>query len=84
MAQAIRERRGGSGRRDNTNASGTTNLGENLSDSPTRSLDRASMAVSSLYNSKLDVMYRASFVPKFPALWASIFEEVNEQSDWVK
>ena len=30
---------------------------------------------------KQDNMYRASFVPKCPALWTSIFEELNEQSD---
>jgi len=29
---------------------------------------------------KQDQMYRASFVPKCPALWTSIFEELNEQS----
>jgi len=29
---------------------------------------------------KQDQMYRSSFVPKRPALWSSIFEELNEQS----
>jgi len=33
---------------------------------------------------KQDKMYRASFVPKCPALWTSIFEELNEQSDPVQ
>jgi len=30
---------------------------------------------------KHDKLYRASFVPKCPALWTSIFEELKEQSD---
>ena len=29
---------------------------------------------------KQDKIYRASFIPKCPALWTSIFEELNEQS----
>ena len=32
-------------------------------------------------NAKQDKTYRASFIPKCPALWTSIFEELHEQSD---
>ena len=32
-------------------------------------------------NAKQDKMYRASFVPKCPALWTCIFEELQGQSD---